>query len=62
MIGLQMKNCFCWRDWQDNIYLYLLQERKGFGNWQDIAEMIATDKNKEEIEKHYDDVYLSGAY
>ena len=34
-------------------------ERHGFGNWNEIAEHIGTDKTKEEVERHYEDVYLS---
>ncbi len=34
-------------------------EKKGFGNWADIAEAIGSDKSKEELEKHYDEIYLS---
>jgi len=47
-------------DWSAEEELLLMEglERKGFGNWQDIAEMIGPEKTKEEIEKHYDDVYL----
>lgn len=33
--------------------------RHGFGNWNEIAEHIGTDKTKEEVERHYEDVYLS---
>jgi hypothetical protein len=34
-------------------------ERFGFGNWSDIADHIATDKQKEDVEKHYEEFYLS---
>jgi hypothetical protein len=34
-------------------------ERFGFGNWNDIAEHIGTDKTKEDVEKHYEEFYLS---
>ena len=35
------------------------KERFGFGNWGDISEHINTDKSKEEVERHYEDYYLS---
>ena len=34
-------------------------EKKGFGNWADIAEMMGGEKTKEELEEHYDEIYLS---
>lgn len=34
-------------------------EKCGFGNWNDIAELIGTDKTKDDVEKHYEKYYLS---
>ena len=32
--------------------------RHGFGNWNDIADFIGTNKSREEVEEHYQTVYL----
>ncbi len=34
-------------------------EKFGFGNWADISEHVGTDKTKEDLERHYEDVYMS---
>jgi transcriptional adapter 2-alpha len=51
-------------DWTAEEELLLMEglERKGFGNWQDIAEMIGNEKTREEIERHYDEVYLGAPF
>ncbi|CAD8067888.1 unnamed protein product [Paramecium primaurelia] len=51
-------------DWTAEEELLLLEglEKKGFGNWQDIAEMLGGDKAQEEIAQHYDDIILSGEF
>ncbi|CAK68971.1 unnamed protein product (macronuclear) [Paramecium tetraurelia] len=48
-------------DWTAEEELLLLEglEKKGFGNWQDIAEMLGNEKSQEEIAQHYDDIILS---
>jgi len=33
-------------------------ERFGFGNWADISDHMASNKTKEEVEQHYDQIYL----
>ncbi|KRX06785.1 Homeodomain protein [Pseudocohnilembus persalinus] len=47
-------------DWTAEQELMLLDglERFGFGNWQEIADHIGTEKSKEEVEDHYEQVYL----
>jgi transcriptional adapter 2-alpha len=51
-------------DWTAEDELLLLEglEKKGFGNWQDIAEMLGGEKTQEEIAQHYDDIILSGKF
>lgn len=51
-------------DWTAEDELLLLEglEKKGFGNWQDIAEMLGGEKIQEEIAQHYDDIILSGKF
>lgn len=34
-------------------------ERHGFGNWNEISEQIGTDKTPADVEKHYEDVFIS---
>lgn len=48
-------------NWNADEELLLLEglEKCGFGNWGDIAEHIATDKTKEDCERHYEEIYLS---
>lgn len=49
-------------DWtaEEELLLYEALERFGFGNWEQIAEQIATDKTAEDVEKHYEEIYLQG--
>ena len=47
---------------QEQLLLLEGLEKKGFGNWADIAEMMGSDKTKEDLEKHYDEIYLSDAF
>ena len=35
--------------------------RHGFGNWNDVADFIGTNKTREDVEEHYQQVYLLGA-
>ncbi|CAD8064801.1 unnamed protein product [Paramecium sonneborni] len=51
-------------DWTAEEELLLLEglEKKGFGNWQDIAEMLGSEKSQEEIAQHYDNIILSGKF
>ena len=48
-------------DWtaEEELLLFEGLERFGYGNWADIAEHMATDKTKEELEAHYDLFYLN---
>jgi len=48
-------------DWtaEEELLLFEGLENFGFGNWDNIAEHIGTKKTKEEVEKHYNDFYLS---
>jgi len=34
--------------------------RHGFGNWNDIADFIGTNKSREDVEEHYQNIYLGG--
>jgi len=47
-------------DWtaEEELLLFEGLEKFGFGNWQEISEHIGTGKPKEEIEDHYEQVYL----
>lgn len=40
----------------------ILKERKGFGNWQEILEVMGSDKTKEELENHFNELYISNIY
>ena len=33
-------------------------EKFGFGNWNDITDHISTNKSKDEIQNHYEQIYL----
>jgi transcriptional adapter 2-alpha len=48
-------------EWTAEEELYMLEglEKFGFGNWADISEHVGTDKTKEDLERHYEDVYMS---
>ncbi|KAL4486176.1 hypothetical protein ABPG72_012229 [Tetrahymena utriculariae] len=50
-------------DWtcEEELLLFEGLERFGFGNWQDIADHIGTDKTKEEVEKHYEESHLDAS-
>ncbi len=47
-------------DWtaEEELLLFEGLERFGFGNWNDIADHIGTDKTKDDVERHYEDFYL----
>lgn len=48
-------------NWTAEEELLMLEglEKSGFGNWNDIAELIGSDKTKEDVERHYETYYLS---
>ena len=48
-------------DWtaEEELHLFEGLERYGFGIWQVIAVHIGTDKTREDVEKHYEEFYLS---
>ena len=48
-------------NWTAEEELLMLEglEKCGFGNWNDIAELIGTDKTKDDVEKHYEKYYLA---
>lgn len=50
-----------YENWNAEEELLLLEglEKFGFGNWNSIAEAIGTDKTKEDVEQHYEEMYLS---
>lgn len=33
--------------------------RHGFGNWNEIADYIDTNKTREDVERHYSEIFLS---
>jgi hypothetical protein len=37
-----------------------ISHRHGFGNWDDISDFIGTNKSREEVEQHYQTIYLQG--
>ena len=47
-------------DWGADEELILLDgiEQYGFGNWNDIADMIGNGKNKQKVEQHYNECYI----
>lgn len=49
------KNCFCFKVCKSKRISYF---RFGFGNWAEIAELIGSDKKKEDVEEHYVNQYL----
>lgn len=46
------------QDWSAEEELMLIEglERKGFGNWEDIADMLG--RSIEQVEQHYNEFYL----
>ena len=48
-------------NWTAEEELLMLEglEKSGFGNWNDIAELISSDKTKDDVEKHYETYFLS---
>jgi len=40
------------------IKVIFLLYRHGFGNWGDIADFIGTNKSREDVEEHYQHIYL----
>ena len=49
------------KDWTAEEELLLVEglERFGFGNWLDISEHLSSEKTKEEVEQHYEILYLN---
>lgn len=47
-------------DWtaEEELLLFEGLERYGFGNWMEISDHIGSGKSKEEVEDHYETVYL----
>jgi len=41
-----------------SLKVLILSFRHGFGNWVDIADFIGNNKSPEEVEEHYQQVYI----
>ncbi|GMM29139.1 chromatin-binding transcription regulator [Martiniozyma asiatica (nom. inval.)] len=51
-------------DWGADEELLLIEgcQREGLGNWMDIAEYLQTGRTKEEVGKHYENIYINSEY
>ena len=55
MSGRLKRNCSCSRDYKSKHFFTFSH---GFGNWSDIADFIGTGKTREEVEEHYQRIYI----